>query len=167
MSKLSTKRKQQEKSNHFPRKPKTVLKLVVGLKAETKKAATALRLGKGKGFMRGPTPVAEKPSILLREDSKYTLEKFLSIITSNDYEDLSNHATETMGEIGLFNIAQVTCSSPLFFFPSTCLVFNLALLSGNVNDEGLMGRRLNHKTALDRIRAKASSMEDELNELKA
>ena len=33
--------------------------------------------------------------------------------------------------------------------------------------KGLMGRYLNHKTALDGIRAKARSTEDELAELKA
>lgn len=33
--------------------------------------------------------------------------------------------------------------------------------------KGLMGRCLNHETALDRIKAKANLMEDELNELKA
>ena len=33
--------------------------------------------------------------------------------------------------------------------------------------KGLMGRCLSHGTALERVRAKANSMEDELNELKA
>ena len=33
--------------------------------------------------------------------------------------------------------------------------------------KGLMGRCLNHETALDRIKAKARSTEDELTELKA
>ena len=33
--------------------------------------------------------------------------------------------------------------------------------------KGLMGHCLNHETTLDHIRAKATSMEDELNELKA
>ena len=33
--------------------------------------------------------------------------------------------------------------------------------------KGLMGRCLNHETALNRIRVKARSTEDELNELKA
>ena len=32
--------------------------------------------------------------------------------------------------------------------------------------KGLMGRCLNHKTALDRVRAKAEQMEDELNQLR-
>ena len=55
--------------------------------------------------MKGPFATQEKPLILLREDSKYALEKFSSIITSDDYEDLSNYATEAMGEMGLFCIA--------------------------------------------------------------
>ena len=33
--------------------------------------------------------------------------------------------------------------------------------------KGLMGRCLNHETALDHIRVKVNSTEDELNELKA
>ena len=33
--------------------------------------------------------------------------------------------------------------------------------------KGLMGRCLNHETALDRVRARANEMEDELNGLKA
>ena len=55
--------------------------------------------------MTGSVPSAEKPPILLREDSKYALEQFLSIITVDDYEDLSNHTTEAIGETGLFCIA--------------------------------------------------------------
>ena len=49
----------------------------------------------------------KKPSVLLREDPKYALEKLSSIIGSEDYEDLGNHSTEAMGETGLFSIAQV------------------------------------------------------------
>ena len=123
LSKPSTKRKQQKKSNCLPNKPKSIPKPVVGLKAKIKKAATALGLGKGKGFMKVLTLIAEKPLVLLCEDSKYALEKLLSIITSDNYEDLSNHATEAVGETGLFNIAQVTMSvSFLFlFFHLPCL----------------------------------------------
>ena len=123
LSKPSTKRKQQKKSNRLPNKPKSIPKPVVGLKAKIKKAATALGLGKGKGFMKVLTLIAEKPLVLLCEDSKYALEKLLSIITSDNYEDLSNHATEAVGETGLFNIAQVTMSvSFLFlFFHLPCL----------------------------------------------
>ena len=55
--------------------------------------------------MKGPSTTQEKPPILLHEDSKYALKKLLSIISFDDYKDLSNHATEAMGESGLFCIA--------------------------------------------------------------
>ena len=138
-SKPSTKRKQQEKSVHFPKKLKTVPELVVGLEAETRKTAITLGHGKGKGFMKGPTPVAEKPLVLLREDSKYALEKLSSIITSNGYKDLSNYAIEAMGKIGLFCIAQVTCLSSSLFLSFSLPCFNFVLLLGNVDDEGVDG----------------------------
>ena len=85
--------------------------------------------------------VTEKPPVLLREDSKYALEQLSSIITADDYEDLSNHATETMGETGFFSIAQVTTSIHflfLFFFLQLALLLTLSSL-GNVNDEGVNG----------------------------
>ena len=55
--------------------------------------------------MKGLSTMQEKPPVLLREDSKYALEKLSSIMSSDDYEDLGNHATEAMGETGLFSIA--------------------------------------------------------------
>ena len=55
--------------------------------------------------MTGLVPVTEKLLVLLREDFKYALEQLLSIITVDDYDDLSNHTTEAMGEMGLFSIA--------------------------------------------------------------
>ena len=67
------------------------------MKAKNKMTVTPFDLGKGKGLMKGPTPVTKKPSVLLREDSKYALEQLSFIITSDDYKDLSNHATEAMG----------------------------------------------------------------------
>ena len=162
-----TKRKQAKKSNHLPKKPKTVLELVVGLNAETKKMVTPLGQGKGKGFMKGPS-VTKKPPVLLYEDSKYASEQLSSIITFDDYEDLSNHATEAMGETGLFNIAQVIMSIPFsLFFPSSCLVINPFFFQAMLMMKGLMGRCLNHETTLDHIRVKVNSTEDELNELKA
>ena len=65
--------------------------------------------------MKGIDIVPEKPPVLLREDSKYALEKLASIISVDDYEDLGNHATEAMGETGLFCIAQVITSVHLLF----------------------------------------------------
>jgi len=44
------------------------------------------------------------------------LEQLSSIITVDDYEDLSNHKTEAIREMGLFCIAQVT-SHPSAFLP--------------------------------------------------
>ena len=101
----------------------------MGLKVETQKTITPLGHGKGKGFMKSPS-VTKKPLILLHEDSKYALEQLSSIITSDDYEDLSNHATEAIGETRLFNIAQVIMSVPfLLLFPSPCLVILTHLFS--------------------------------------
>ena len=113
----STKRKLLEKQDHLPKKPKITLKLVVGLKAGGKKTFTPIGQGRGKGLIKGPSTVPEKPSILLREDSKYALENLLSIISPDDYEDLGNHATEAMGETGLFCITQVSYVRPLPIFP--------------------------------------------------
>ena len=87
----------------------------MGLEAEPKMTVTTLCHGKGKGYMKGPTPVVKKPLVLLREDLKYALEKLSFIISFDDYEDLSNHGTEAMGETGLFCIAQVTCLSSSVF----------------------------------------------------
>ncbi|KAK9993177.1 hypothetical protein SO802_022880 [Lithocarpus litseifolius] len=98
---------------------------------------------KGKGLMMGQVLSTEKLPILLREDSKYALEKLSSIIIVDDY-DLSNHATEVMGETGLFSIAQ-----------------EMLMM------KGLMGHYLNHETSLDCLRAEARSTEEELAEPKA
>ena len=80
-------------------------KSIVRLKAEPKKTATPLGQGRGKGLMMGHVPITEKLPDLLSEDSQYALEQLSSIITANDYEDLSNHATEAIWETGLFSIA--------------------------------------------------------------
>ncbi|XP_030961670.1 uncharacterized protein LOC115983174 [Quercus lobata] len=140
----STKRKQQEKTDRPQKKSKTTLETVMGLKAETKKTVTPIGIGRGKGLMKGPNTIPEKPPVLLREDSKYALEKLASIISIDDYEDLSNHAIEAMGETGLF-----------------CITQEMLMM------KGLMGRCLSHETTLERVRAKATSTEDELNGLKA
>ena len=54
-----------------------------------------------------PSGSQKNRPVLLREDPKYALEKLLSIIGSEDYENLGNHSTEAIGETGLFSIAQV------------------------------------------------------------
>ena len=76
--------------------------------AEGAKMVTPAKHGASKGLMKASSIGQEKPSVLLREDSKYALEQFSSIITSEDYKDLGNHTIEVMGESGLFAIAQVT-----------------------------------------------------------
>ena len=140
----------------------------MGLKAEDKKMVTQAKHGARKGFMKGPSTTQEKPPVFLREDSKYALEKLSSIISSNDYEDLSNHAMEAMGETGLFCITQVSNVRPLSF-PSHPLIFvtNHLCFQAMVMMKGLMGWCLNHETTLDRVRARANEAKDELNGLKA
>ena len=104
-----------------PKKPKVTPKSAVGVKAETKKTPTLPILGKGKGLITGHVPVTEKPLVLLHEDSRYALEQLSSIITADDYEDLSNHTTEAMGETDLFSIMQENMSVSLLFL-SNCLI---------------------------------------------
>ena len=93
---------------------------VVGLEAKGMKTVTPTKHRVGKGLMKGPSTTQEKPPVLLREDSKYALEKLSSIISSDDYEE-SNHATEAMGETGLFCIAQVSLAIYFKSFPFTYL----------------------------------------------
>ena len=102
------------KGDRAPQKPKVPLETVVGLMAEGVKTVTSAKHGVGKGLKR--------PPVLLHEDPRYALERLSSIITSEDYEDLGNHSTETMGETGLFSIAQVTY--PSFSHPSMFFVRN-------------------------------------------
>ena len=89
----------------------------MGLEAKGKKMVTPAKHGAGKGFMKGLSTTQEKPLVRLREDSKYALEKLSSIIMSGDYEDLGNHATEAMGETGLFCIALVSHVHPFPILP--------------------------------------------------
>ena len=102
----SIKRKPAPKGDRQVKKPKVSLELVVGLMAEGK-TVTPVKHGAGKGFMKAPSNIPEKPPVLLREDSKHALEQISSIISAEDYEDLGNHSMEAMGESGLFAVAQV------------------------------------------------------------
>lgn len=164
---MSFKRKQQEKTNFQPKKSKTIPEPVVGLEAKVKKTVP-FRHGRGKGLMTSHVPVTEKPIVLLREHSKYTLEQLSSIIIADDYEDLSNHTTEAIREIGIFSIAQVTMSVHfLLSILSPCLATNTFCLHAMLIMKGLIGRCLNHEMTLDCIRVKARSTEDELNKLRA
>ena len=76
--------------------------------AEGAKTVTSVKHGSGKGLMKAPSTSQEKPPPLLRDDSKFALEKLSLIILSEDYKDLGNHSTKAMGETGLFVVAQVT-----------------------------------------------------------
>ena len=139
-SNLSAKRKLPPKGDCLSKKPKVPLELIVGLMAEGAKTVTLAKHGAGKGLMKGPSTTKEKPPVLLREDSKYALERLTSIITSEDYKDLRNHSIEVMRETGLFSIAQVTMSVN---FP-LCPYFYVRLLirchfSGHGHDEGANG----------------------------
>ena len=104
----SIKRKQPSKFDHPHKQQKVPLEPIVGLMAEGAKTVTPAKQGSGKGLMKAPSTSQEKPPPLLRDDSKFALEKLSSIISSEDYEDLGNHSTEAMGETGLFAVAQVT-----------------------------------------------------------
>ena len=103
----STKRKPQFKGDRPHKQQKVPLEPVVGLMAEGLKTVTPAKHGKGKGLMKAPSTNEKKPPPLLRDDSKYALDKLSSVITLEDYEDLSNHSTEAMGETSLFAVAQV------------------------------------------------------------
>ena len=85
---------------------------VVGLMAESAKTVTPAKHGSGKGLMKAPSTSQEKLPPLLRDDSKFALEKLSSIILSEDYEDLGNHSSEAMRETDLFAVAQVTFIHP-------------------------------------------------------
>ena len=100
----SVKRKPAPKGNRQAKKPKVSLEPVVGLMAEGK-TVTPVKHGAGKGFMKAPSTIPEKPLVLLREDSKHALEQISSLISAEDYEVLGNHSTEAMRESGLFSVA--------------------------------------------------------------
>ena len=106
-SKPSTKKRPLPKGDRAPKKQKVSTEPVISLMAKGNKTVTPAKHGGGKGLMVPPPDSQKKPPVLLREDSKYALEKLSSIIGSEDYEDLGNHSTEAMGETGLFSIAQV------------------------------------------------------------
>ena len=73
--------------------------------AKGAKIVTPVKHRSSKGLMKAPSTSQEKPPPLLRDDSKFALEKLSSIISLEDYEDLGNHSTEAMGETGLFVVA--------------------------------------------------------------
>lgn len=70
-------------------------------------------------------PIPEKCPLLLHEDSRCVVGLLSSIIKNDDYEDLGNHATEAMGETGLFGLAQVHNRPPFFPF----LIYSILVLT--------------------------------------
>ena len=62
------KRKSTPKEDHQAKKPKVSLEPVIGLMAEGK-TANPMKHGVGKGFMKAPSNIPEKPPVLLLEDS--------------------------------------------------------------------------------------------------
>ena len=61
----------------------------------------------------------------------------------------------------------ITCPSIYFSFHPLTFVTNPLYFQAMVMMKGLMGRCLNHETALDRIRKRANETEDKLSGLKA
>ena len=123
-SNLSIKRKPPPKGDRSAKKPKVSLEPVVGLMAEGVKTVTPIKHGAGKGLMKAPSTTQEKLPVLLREDSKHSLEQISSIISSEDYEDLGNHSTEAVGESGLFAVAQVIRPVTFMSVNSICFPSN-------------------------------------------
>ena len=111
----SAKKRPLPKGDHASKKQKVSSEPVIGLMAEGNKIVTPAKQGSGKGLMVPLLGSQKKPPVLLREDPKYALGKFSSIIGSEDYEDLGNHSTEAMGETGLFSIAQVRARHNISF----------------------------------------------------
>ena len=105
--KPSAKKRPLPNGDRAPKKQKVLTEPVIRLMVKGNKTVTPAKHGGGKGLMVPPPGSQKKPSVLLREDPKYALEKLSSIIGSEDYEDLGNHSTKAMGETGLFSIAQV------------------------------------------------------------
>ena len=165
-SKPSAKKRLLSKGDRAPKKQKVSSEPVLGLMAEGTKTMTPTKHGGGKGLMIPPPGSQKKPLVLLREDSKYALEKLSSIIGNEDYEDLENHSTEAMEETGLFSIAQVKVRHTLAREYILCLNLIPFLLQAMLMTKGLMERSLHHETVLGRVREKAKLAEEELFELR-
>ena len=118
----STKRKPFERTNRPLKKPKVMTRSAADRAPDVRKLPHQTELGKGQGLMTCNRPVTEKCLVLLREDSTYVLKQLSSIIKDDDYEDLGNHATQEMGETGLFSLAQVYIRPSIL--PS-CYLFTL------------------------------------------
>ena len=110
------KRKLTDKGDRPVKKLKEVVTTTVREMLVATQVRPPLRYGVGKGLMSAKGPILEQHALLLRKDSQYAVGLLSSIIKDNDYEDLGNHATEAMGESGLFSLAQVHNLPPSLSF---------------------------------------------------
>ena len=101
-----------DKVDHPAKKPKVVISPTVEETPLFANLPPPPHHGTSKGLMMAKGLVVKQCPPLLYEDSQYAIRQLSSIIKDDDYEDLDNHATEAMGETGLFSIAQV-CNRPL------------------------------------------------------
>ena len=159
-SKPLTKRRPPSKGDRAPKRPKVSLEPVVGLMAKGTKTVTPSKHGASKGLMIPLPGSQKKPPVLLRKDPKYALEKLLSIISSEDYEDLGNHSMEAMGETGLFSIAQINIRRFLAHLYSL-FEFNSPILQAMLMMKGFMERSLHNETVLGQVHEKARLTEEE------
>ena len=60
-------------------------------------------------------------------------------MSTNDYEDLGNHATEAIRETGLFSIAQVCYAVHFLFFHSFTSIINNLYFQAMVMMKGFEG----------------------------
>ena len=79
----SIKRKPPPEGDRQAKKPKVSSEPIVGLMAKGK-TVTPVKHGVGKGLMKALSTTQEKPSVLLREDSKHALEQISSIISAEE-----------------------------------------------------------------------------------
>ena len=119
--------------------------------------------------MKDEVPATEERPILLHEDSSYAFKQLLSIIKDNDYSDLGNHATEGMGYMGLFSLAQVHRSVYLCLLCFNAVLSKLCpwFLQGVDMMKGLMDLCISYETVLSCLREKLGAKETELQELLA
>ena len=164
-----TKRKPSDKIARPPKKPKVVTRSTVKEIPDSNKLTPLPRPRKGKGVMTGQGPVTEKRPVLLSEDSRYAIKQLSSIIKDDDYKDLGNHATEAMGETGIFSLTWYANPS----FSPFCLVvtpfssLRFLFLQGLLVMKGLMDCCMSLEMVEGRLREKAETTKTELRELHA
>ena len=134
----SAKKRLLPKGDRAPKKQRVSSEPVLGLMAKGTKTVTPAKHEGSKGLMIPPPGSQKKLPVLLREDPKYALEKLSSIIGNKDYEDLGNHSTEAMGEMGLFSIAQVRVRH-ILAREFSLFESNSLSSSGHAYDEGVDG----------------------------